>query len=362
MEKQNLLDKVYGAVIGGAIGDAIGAPVEGWQYQEIRAKYGRLNDLIANDQWGGHAPAGTITDDTTLRQYLSLAIVQKGGRITVDDAAAMLKEKLNEERFWLNEKIVKIKLRAGMNPLDVGRGCIPAGCAIMGISPIGIINAGNPEQAYQDGLCIASLNQDLAERDAAATMAAGVAAAFTPGATVQTIIEAMRSNCSFVVWRAMEFALEIARKTQEVDAFIEQFYASRLDWTAALPEGEFKIDRYFSPSALEILPASIGLFYLFNGDVNRCIVEGGSFGRDCDTIGGVVGALAGAYKGASAIRKDWIDQVEEANKPFFTELEGDEKCNFYHMACRLVEAIDKERLSAYKRARMLDDILGTAQN
>ena len=92
--------------------------------------------------------AGQITDDSTLRQYLSLAIVRKNGRISVDDAAEILKEKLNVNRFWVNEHIVLTKLKAGMNPFDVGRGCIPAGCAIMGISPIGIINAGNPEQAY----------------------------------------------------------------------------------------------------------------------------------------------------------------------------------------------------------------------
>lgn len=352
-----LFNKVYGSVIGGAIGDSLGAPIEGWQYNEIRQKYGRLTELISNTQWGLHTVPGEITDDTTLRQYLSLAIVQKAGRVTVDDFAAVLKEKLNTKRFWVNEHIVLTKLKAGMNPFDVGRGCIPAGCAIMGISPIGIINAANPDQAYQDGLCIASVNQDLAERDAAATMAAGVAAAFYPNATVATIIEAMQTHCSFVVWRAMEFALKIAREVKNVDKFIERFYETRLDWTAALPDGEFKIDRYFSPTALEILPASIGLFYLLDGDVNRCIVEGANFGRDCDTIGGVVGALAGAYQGADAIRQDWIETVENANKPFFTELENDENANFYSMAERLTNALVKEQQTALSRSVLLQNLL-----
>lgn len=357
MAREWLFDKVYGAVIGGAIGDSLGAPVEGWQYSEIREKYGRLTELIPNTQFNHYSEAGRITDDTTLRQYLSLAIVRKGGRVTVDDVAVVLKEKMNVNRFWLNEHIVMTKLKAGMNPFDIGRGCIPAGCAIMGISPIGIINAGNPAQAYQDGLCVASINQDLAERDCAATMAAGVAAAFIPEATVESIIEAMQNNCSFVVWRAMQFALKIARETGCVDGFIERFYETRLDWMAALPDGEFRIDRYFSPSALEILPASVGLFYLLNGDVNQCIIEGGSFGRDCDTIGGVVGALAGAYQGASAIRQDWIDLSEEANKSFFVELEGDERYNFRSMSERMVEAIDKERLAAQERADTLKVML-----
>ena len=43
-----LFNKVYGSVIGGAIGDSLGAPIEGWQYNEIRQKYGRLTELISN--------------------------------------------------------------------------------------------------------------------------------------------------------------------------------------------------------------------------------------------------------------------------------------------------------------------------
>ena len=184
-------------------------------------------------------------------------------------------------------------------------------------------------------------------------MAAGVSAALDPNASVSSILDAMQRNSSFVVRRAMEFAMRIAKSVPNVDAFLEKFYETRLDWTAALPDGQWNIERYFSPSALEILPASVGLFYLLDGDVNQCIIEGASFGRDCDTIGGVVGALAGAYQGASAIKRQWIEQVEHVNEGFFKELEGDESRNFLSMAERLVGAIRGEQAQAVRRAQEL---------
>jgi ADP-ribosylglycohydrolase len=92
-------------------------------------------------------------------------------------------------------------------------------------------------------------------------------------------------------------------------------------------------------------------------DVNRCLVEGASVGRDADTIASVLGCLAGALHGAHAIRPDWIDAVERANQDFFTELEGDPQANFRSMAERLVAAIAAERDHARQRLERLTAIL-----
>jgi ADP-ribosylglycohydrolase len=86
-------DAVYGCLIGGAIGNAIGAPVEGWNYWEIREKYGRLAELIASPRANANQKPGGVTDDTALRQYIALAIARKRGRITPNDLAALWLEK-----------------------------------------------------------------------------------------------------------------------------------------------------------------------------------------------------------------------------------------------------------------------------
>lgn len=123
---RDILDAVYGCLIGGAIGDALGAPVEGWYYTDIRDKYGKMEELIPSHigntgsgygaSRGQPGAPGAITDDTTLRHYMCLAIVRKRGRITPDDFAEILLEKMNPNRFWLNERMMLDKLRTGMNP------------------------------------------------------------------------------------------------------------------------------------------------------------------------------------------------------------------------------------------------------
>jgi ABC-type sugar transport system permease subunit/ADP-ribosylglycohydrolase len=263
---------VYGCLIAGAIGDALGAPVETLYYREIREKYGKLTEFIPSHRGntgnrylasrGEPGVPGAVTDDSTLRHYLSLAIAQKGGRVTPDDFGRVWIEKLNPNRFWRNERLVLEKLRIGMNPWDTGKGTPPTGCAVMGIAPVGIVNAGNPAQAYQDGFNIAFVNQDDVHRDAAATVAAGIAAAFVPGATVESVLDAMLRHSSFVVRRAIALSLDLAYASDSVDGYAERFYATMLDWTwpQAPDKGEWDKHHFFSGTSIELVQASFTRF------------------------------------------------------------------------------------------------------
>jgi ADP-ribosylglycohydrolase len=372
---KDILDAVYGCVIGGAIGDALGAPVEGWHWKDIRDKYegGRITEMEPGTRgntgplYGGTShfnfgnydgpttPPGTVTDDTTLRHYLSYAIVQKGGRVTPDDYAAVWLHKLNPNRLWINERVTLWKLRMGMSPWDTGKGNPPAGVASMSIAPIGIVNAGNPTQAYQDGFNIAFVNQDNADRDGAATLAAGVAAAFLPGATYQTVIDVMIQHSSFIIKRALMLTMDMAHESSTIDEFAEKFYATMLDWK--WPDLRWTKERNFSGSSVELVPITAAVLYLTKGDVNRGIIEAAGLGRDNDTTAALVGNIAGAIHGASAIRQDWISAVETANADFFVELEGDANANFYSMAKRFVAVLQNEANVARQRAEFLDRLL-----
>lgn len=363
---KDMFDAVYGSLIAGAIGDALGAPVEGMYYSDIRDQFGRVDRLMASAKKNtgpnyGKASdpgePGLVTDDTTLRHYLCLAIVQKGGRVTPDDVAEVWINHMNPNRLWTNEKIVLHKLKCGMNPWDSGKGTPPAGCASMAISPIGIINAGDPAQAYQDGFNIAFVNQDNENRDGAATIAAAVAGAFIPGADERSIIDVMMKHSSYVYKRALELTLDLAAKNASIEAFCEEYYTTMLDWT--WPRRRWNKERFFSGSSLEIVPLVAAVLYYCKTDVNECLVHGVGVGRDNDTISAIVGTIAGAVAGASAIRRDWIDTVEQANRPFFEELEGDPDAGFRSMAKRLVKCLEQEQARLQGRAAFLEEILNT---
>jgi ADP-ribosylglycohydrolase len=64
---RELFDTFYGALIGGAIGDAMGAPVENWHYTDVRRRYGKVSEFLAQPARAVDGNPGQITDDTTVR-------------------------------------------------------------------------------------------------------------------------------------------------------------------------------------------------------------------------------------------------------------------------------------------------------
>jgi ADP-ribosylglycohydrolase len=341
------------------VGDALGAPTEGMSYNEIRKKHnGKLTKMIPNTTSYTNQKPGSVTDDSFLRYYIALCIIRKGGRITPDDMVKTWRKELNPDRFWINEKIIKHKLNWGMNPWDSGRGGIPAGCASMAIQPVGIINAGDPSQAFQDGFNIASINQDGDDRDFAAAIAAGTAAAFLPDADTHSIIQAVYSCGSEMVKRAVTLNQDIIDSSKDAEEYTENFYKRMLNWQWPLPPGAWKKDNFFSGFSIELVPAALGILHYSKGDVNQAVIDGANFGRDCDTIATIAGSFAGVLSGAGQIRGDWIKTVEENNQDFFEETAGASDANFTWLSMEMVKALRSELENKKKNITLLEKILG----
>ena len=59
-----MINKYQGCLLGLAIGDALGAPVEFLKLQEIKKRYGK-DGITDFHEWGGFKP-GSYTDDTQM--------------------------------------------------------------------------------------------------------------------------------------------------------------------------------------------------------------------------------------------------------------------------------------------------------
>ena len=356
----NITDTMYGCLIGGAVGDALGAPVEGWTHRQIQEEYGTLEEFKEYYMPYSNTEAGSITSDTTLRHYLCLSLVENGGRVTPGDFAATLREHLNPNRVWINEEITLKKLSAGIDPWSAGRGAVPDNKATSAITPIGIVNIGEPEQAYQDGFNIASVLQDGHDRHATATVAAGVSEAVSPDATVESVIATMMEQAADIVERAIDLAMGLVEDADSSDELVDTFYERLLDWR--WPPVQWNRENYrrgevFSASPLEALPVATAMFAICEGDVNQSIIEGVNYGRDSDAVATIAGSLAGALHGAEAVRDEWKSVCEESNRDFFEELEGDPDADFRSMAERLVGVLEKERETAARRSERLSELL-----
>lgn len=353
-------DSVYGCLIGGAIGDALGASVEGWTHEEIREKYGTVQEFKQYYMPYSDANPGSITSDTAMRHYLCLAIAEHGGRVQPPEFAKVICEHMDPNRVWINEEIILKKLTAGLNPWDTGRGAVPNNHITSAITPIGIVNVGDPEQAYQDGINIASMLQEGPHRHMTATVAAGIAEAMMPQATVESITDTMLEQAEGMSARALDLALGYAEEARTMDDCIEILYDRFLDWR--WPAVQWDRDKYregglFSASTLETVPVAIAILNFSGDDVNRSIIEGVNYGRDSDAIATLTGSFGGALNGSSVIRESWIKKCENQNQEFFAELGDETDSGFYSMAKRLVKALKNERKQAKNRHNALDQLL-----
>jgi ADP-ribosylglycohydrolase len=66
--------------------------------------------------------------------------------------------------------------------------------------------------------------------------------------------------------------------------------------------------------AIEELPIALGMLLVGGGDYRRTVLGAVNYGRDCDSIATMVGAIAGALHGESAVPSDWAKTVAEASR------------------------------------------------
>ena len=296
-----LYDKCLGALVGGVIGDALGAPSEGKSPDEIDARFGWLDDFDS----GG-------TDDTILRDILARTLIRTAGYGTIDDWADDWMAAWDEifgpkqQRFFLSVLHTARRLRVQGAPRLAALGNIPCSSSAMCMAPAGLVNACNPAQAAAQATHLASLInvQDAGFcQDGAAIVAAAVAAACSPGASVESVLQEAVANVP-----ATSGARMLAGVRQALDAARDREYAAFRAYVH-----EHKERYFFQPrkaNSLETVPLTLALFSLAGGDVERCVTFAANLGGDTDTMAAMGGAIAGAFGGVGSIRPDWVDKVK----------------------------------------------------
>ena len=218
-----------GCLYGGAIGDALGAPPEWKMPAEIRS----ATDGSPTLSKGGtvHHPSAKgmarYTDDTHMIQILSQIYIdqatilmstsshRKSCRLSPMNLAMSPeygKEMLLLDRLFYPEKWLFIRLRlANVDPRIGGQGNMVNCGAAMYASPVGIVNACNPVTAYSEAIEIFSAHQQSYGLEAAGIMAACVAEAFNPDASVESIVEVALALAKEGTRDAIEAVVDCAR-------------------------------------------------------------------------------------------------------------------------------------------------------
>jgi ADP-ribosyl-[dinitrogen reductase] hydrolase len=263
-------DKALGALLGLAVGDAIGAPFEGLA---VRPGQGSGDTQIALRLATSLVEAGGFEPDQALRAYLAWLATDPPGM------SAHMREVLGKVAAGADAYRATSDLHLG-GTVTSGNG------ALARTTPIGIAFAGN----------------DGALRDA--TLADAALTHFDPLAGKAALLH--NQVVSWLVTSGPQRVFDELKDASWLDDRIEDVVVPATSGVLAYAE---TLARSQPGSALATL--AIALAAMFNaGDFESGLTWAVNLGGDADTDGAVTGALLGARLGASAIPAAWLEQLE----------------------------------------------------
>jgi len=328
-EGTRLLAKISGGLLGAAVGDALGGPVEGLSFADIERLHGRVTGLLPyanvpaeHNQWTN--TPGSYTDDTRIALLTARALIDSDGTPSRGDLTRVFIDYFYGHDEELPRAFIEEYAMKGLyGARKLAYGGQPTNGALMGNAPIGLVNAGDPRTAFSTAFELAFFTDGYA-KESAAMGAAAVAAAMRPGTTIDEVIaqalDAARwyrrdgPRWSHTIeqfeWARFEgrpneelvkAAVAIARRERDV-------YSMRADLYDALrvsPVGS---------EAGQTLAVAFAMLTATDGDYLESVLGAVNYGRDCDSYAAVTGAIAGALNGIEVVPAELVETVVDANQ------------------------------------------------
>lgn len=311
-------------MLAGAIGDAMGGPVEGWSWERIAETHGIVDSLLpypfSTDYHNQFSCApGTVTDDTRLKHRLVEAILLAEGLPRRGDLIKVIVSAYHAAETDLERGFLEEYAQGGLYGEDklIWGGQMTNGF-LMANAPIGMICPCDPQAAFEASFAVDYISDGYAKYSAALG-AAAVAAAFIDGATPYSVIQAaldaaashrkVGNLTSHWQWydqvfelneRLIHKAVEIADVEHDVFALCPKYYEA------------FPVNG-FGSEAGQTVAVAFGMLVAAQGDLEQTILGCVNYGRDNDSYATVAGAIAGAMRGSAAIPAAWAQGVLAAN-------------------------------------------------
>ncbi|MFC8047843.1 ADP-ribosylglycohydrolase family protein [Nocardia sp. NPDC057353] len=318
-----LRDRVRGSLLGGAAGDALGAPIEFWDLRTIR---GRLGAAGASGFLTSGAGPQEVTDDTQMTLFTAEGLLR--WRPGTDPARPLRRAYLRwletqrraepgpEVDSWLAEQRFLYAVRAPGNaclsgldrqqrelvpPHRVGRpgpvNTDSKGCGtVMRSAPFGLVGFG-AEMAF----AVAAVGAQLTHGHPTGCFAAGAMAALLDrvlgGAGFEEALDDTLAQLSGQVG-AQETVEALRRAIECADA------------GAASAERVEEVGAGWVAEECLAIAVYCALHAARTGDVRGALLLSVNHSGDSDSTGSVAGNLLGAVHGLGALPAEWVEAVE----------------------------------------------------
>ena len=324
-------DLFIASLLGGAIGDALGYPVEFMKLKEIKEKFGHkgITELILDSKTG----KALISDDTQMTLFTADGIVwacerdsNRTGLFTRDGIypsylrwyytqtnemptssdEGLLESQCHEEKgSILNYKELFSQREPGvscltafasgtmgtiMKPINDSKGC----GGVMRIAPVGLFLHKDPKNAFKVGCEVAAITHGNPTGYLSAGMLAAIIAELING---KNIIESTKGALKILKrYPNHEETLNI------IELAIELSNSEDKDEEAILEIGE----GWVAEEAL-----AIALYCaLKEKDLKKALIMSVNHDGDSDSTGAICGNILGAYYGIKAFPKEWVNNLE----------------------------------------------------
>lgn len=303
-----LRDKFLGAILGCAVGDALGAPYEGAPPGSYRVPAGG----VRFEKIRGY-PLGQYTDDT----MLTLATVRAICRTHSVDGAEIAKEFVG---LWETGEIVGAgastteavyrMMHRGMRWDEAGT---PEGRAgngtAMRASPIGLWDHAHPEDIERDART-ASIITHKDSRSVAGAIAAA---------------RAVQMCLASEEFASEQFLGDIADSVRRTSELFARSIEELIDWVSLEPAEALPL--IYASGAPEVgprrpgwvtayvIPTVLSALYLFLRNRRNyvdTVTAAINAGGDTDTVAAIAGAISGAFNGLGAVPSALVAQLKDS--------------------------------------------------
>ena len=335
MENTKLKKQILGGILGLAVADALGVPVEFQDRESLRR-----NPVTDMRGYGAHnQPPGTWSDDTSLTLCLLDSLV-KENRFDSENAPERLDYEGIMQRFlsWMDKaeytahnevfdignatRQALLRFRKGIDPLECGGTSEQdnGNGSLMRILPIifyfprlyNVLYSHYYAASYQaDCTCFSIVHNvsSLTHAHKRSQIACGI--------YFSVAYQLLKSGNRKKLQSAVKYGLKAAKERyksgiyKEQGAFVDELKhynrIFRRDF-AKLPEEKIESTGY----VVDTLEAA--LWCLLNTDNYKdCVLKAVNLGNDTDTVAAVAGGLAGMFYGVDGIPKEWLDQLARRN-------------------------------------------------